>query len=360
MNKSNIKWSLTQLGWNSEFDMHFKSYALQGYEVGRVVSEQKQLYRLLTEDGEVLAQVSGKMRFQATAREDFPAVGDWVIISLHDGGERASIHGMLPRQSKFARKTAGTETEEQIIAANIDTVFLVNALNYDFNVRRMERYLTLAWDSGANPVIVLSKADLCTEVAARLAEVKEIALGVPVHVISSLTGEGLNQLVAYLQVGKTIAMLGSSGAGKSTMLNFFYGHDIQRVQAVRQGDDRGRHTTTSRELVILPQGGLIIDTPGMRELQLWGSVSGLQDSFGDVEELARQCRFSDCQHEQEPGCAVQSALQAGVMGQARFDNYLKLKKELAYLSRKVNQAEALAEKAKWKKIHQLQKTFKHR
>ena len=208
-------------------------------------------------------------------------------------------------------------------------------------------------------MIVLSKADLCTEVAARLAEVKEIALGVPVHVISSLTGEGLNQLVAYLQVGKTIAMLGSSGAGKSTMLNFFYGHDIQRVQAVRQGDDRGRHTTTSRELVILPQGGLIIDTPGMRELQLWGSVSGLQDSFGDVEELARQCRFSDCQHEKEPGCAVQSALQAGVMGQARFDNYLKLKKELAYLSRKVNQAEALAEKAKWKKIRQVQKTFKH-
>ena len=284
MNNTNInKWSLHQLGWNSEFDMHFKSYAIQGYKVGRVISEQKNYYRLLNEGGEVLAQVSGKMRFQATVREDFPAVGDWVIITLHEGGERANIHGILPRQSKFARKIAGEETVEQIVAANINTVFLVNALNYDFNVRRMERYLTLAWDSGASPVIVLSKMDLCDEVAERLTEAKEIALGVPVHVISSLTGEGLDELVPYLQVGKTIAMLGSSGAGKSTILNYFYGHEVQKVQAVRQGDDRGRHTTTARELVVLPQGGLMIDTPGMRELQLWGSESGLQGSFGDVE-----------------------------------------------------------------------------
>ncbi len=340
--------------------MHFRPYAAQGYEVGRVISEQKQSYRLLTEDGELLAQISGRMRFQAGAREDFPAIGDWVVISRHDAEERASIRGILPRQSKFARKIAGNETIEQIIAANINTVFLVNALNYDFNLRRMERYLTMAWDSGANPVIVLSKADLCSKTAERLAEVKEIALGVPVHVVSSLTGEGLDQLAEYLQVGQTVAMLGSSGAGKSTMLNYFYGREVQKVQAVRQGDDRGRHTTTSRELVVLSQGGLIIDTPGMRELQLWGTESGLQDSFSDVEELARKCRFSDCQHEQEPGCAVQGALQAGTMAQARYESYLKLKKELAYLSRKMNHAEALAEKAKWKKIHQMQKTFKHR
>ena len=358
MTTNNLKLSLPQLGWNSDFEMHFMSYASRGYKVGRVVSEQKQTYRLLTEGGEVLAQVSGKMRFQATAREDFPAIGDWVLISPHEGGERASIHGILPRQSKFARKSAGTETKEQIVAANIDTVFLVNALNYDFNVRRIERYLTLAWESGARPVIVLSKADLCTEVAERLVEVEEIALGVPVHVISSLTGEGLDQLLTYLQVGKTVAMLGSSGTGKSTLLNYLYGQDVQKVQAVRQGDDRGRHTTTARELVVLPQGGLIIDTPGMRELQLWGTESGLQDSFGDVEDLARQCRFSNCQHEQEPACAVQSALQAGLMAQARFNSYLKLKKELAYLSRKVNQTEALAEKAKWKKIYQMQKVTK--
>lgn len=360
MNTNNINWSLTQLGWNSKFDLQFKPYASQGYQAGRVVSEQKQLYRLLTEEGEVLAQVSGKMRFQATTRENFPAVGDWVIISLHQGGERASIHGILPRQSKFARKIAGAETVEQIVAANINTVFLVNALNYDFNLRRIERYLTLAWDSGASPVIVLSKADLCTEVAERLAKVEEIALGVPVHVISCLTGEGVDRLFTYLQAGKTVAMLGSSGAGKSTLLNYFYGYDVQKVQAVRQGDDRGRHTTTARELVVLPQGGLMIDTPGMRELQLWGSESGLQESFSEVEDLARQCRFSDCQHEQEPGCAVQSAIEAGALTVERFASYLKLKKELAYLSRKVNQAEALAEKAKWKKIHQLQKTFKNR
>jgi len=271
---NSLNFSLTQLGWNSEFEMHFETYASQGYEVGRVVSEQKQTYRLLTVGGEVIAQVSGKMRFQATAREAFPAIGDWVLISIHDGGQRASIHGILPRQSKFARKIAGTETKEQIVATNIDTIFLINALNYDFNVRRMERYLTLAWESGARPVIVLSKADLCTEVAERLTEVEAIALGVPVHVISSLTGEGLDQLLAYLQVGKTVAMLGSSGTGKSTMLNYLFGQEIQKVQAVRQGDDRGRHTTTARELVVLPQGGLIIDTPGMRELQLWGTENG--------------------------------------------------------------------------------------
>jgi len=228
---NNLKLSLPQLGWNCEFEMHFMSYASQGYAVGRVVSEQKQTYRLLTEGGEVLAQASGKMRFQAASREDFPAIGDWVLISLHEGRERASIHGILPRQSKFARKTAGTETKEQIVAANIDTVFLVNALNYDFNVRRMERYLTLAWESGARPVIILNKADLCTELAAWLAEVEEISLGVPVHVISSLTGEGLDQLGAYLQVGKTVAMLGSSGTGKSTLLNYLYGQEVQKVQA---------------------------------------------------------------------------------------------------------------------------------
>ena len=359
MTTNSLNLSLAQLGWNSEFEIHFKAHASQGYEAGRVVSEQKQTYRLLTLGGEVLAQVSGKMRFQAAAREEFPAIGDWVLISVHEGGQRATIHGILPRQSKFARKTAGTETKEQIVAANIDTIFLVNALNYDFNVRRMERYLTLAWESGARPVIVLSKADLCTEVAERLAEVEAIALGVPVHVISSLTGVGLDQLLSYLQVGKTVAMLGSSGTGKSTMLNYLYGQEIQKVQAVRHGDDRGRHTTTARELVVLPQGGLIIDTPGMRELQLWGTESGLQDSFGDVEDLARLCRFSNCQHEQEPDCAVQSAIQSGLMDQARFDSYLKLKKELSYLSRKVNQTEALAEKAKWKEINHIQKAFKH-
>lgn len=360
MNKSPENWSLIQLGWNSELNNHYKPYALQGYDVGRVVMEQKQYYSLFTERGEVLAQVSGKMRFQALTREDFPAVGDWVVISFHDGGEEASIHGILPRQSKFARKVAGAETAEQIVAANINTVFLVNALNQDFNVRRMERYLTLAWDSGANPVLVLTKADLCPERGEKLFEVQEIALGVPIHVISSLTGEGLGQLKDYLQEGKTVALLGSSGAGKSTLLNHLYGRDIQKVQTIREGDDRGRHTTTARELVVLPEGGLIIDTPGMRELQLWGTESSLQDSFRDIEELAQECRFSDCCHGQEPGCAVQKALRGGFLAQARFDSYLKLRKELAYLSRKVNKSEALAEKAKWKKIHQQQKAFKKR
>lgn len=354
------RFGLLPWGWNANLNADFSTFAVKGYQPARVISEQKGLYRVITDRGEILARVSGKLRFQATGREDFPAVGDWVAVSWCEGEERAAIHGLLPRFSKFARKAAGLETAEQIVAANVDTVFLINALNHDLNLRRIERYLTLAWDSGANPVIVLSKADLCDEVAQQVSEVEQIALGVPVHIISSLTGAGLDDLNCYLQPGKTVAMLGSSGAGKSTLLNCLYGQERQKVQTIRAGDDRGRHTTTTRELVELPQGGLLIDTPGMRELQLWGNDSSLQDSFNDVDSLARQCRFSDCCHEQEPGCAVREALQSGTLSKDRFHSYLKLKKELAYFSRKFNQAEALAEKAKWKKINQAQKAFKHR
>lgn len=340
------------LGWNSNFEKAFEPYQTDGYRAGRVSLEHKHMYRVLTESGEVLAEVSGKMRHLAVHREDYPAVGDWVVLSVREEEQRATVHAVLPRKSKFSRKVAGQVTEEQIVATNVDTVFLVTALNLDFNVRRIERYLVLAWESGANPVIVLSKADLCADPEALAAEVAAVAVGVPIHVISSAENRGLEELAAYIEPGRTIALLGSSGVGKSTLVNRIYGKEILETGDIRHGDDKGKHTTTHRELIALPGGGILIDTPGMRELQLWDASEGLSTSFQDIEELAQNCFFQDCKHENEPKCAVKIALTDGALLQERFHNYVKLQKELAYLARKEDKGLQLAEKAKWKKIHQ--------
>lgn len=354
-----IKMNLEFLGWNSFFAKHFAPYSQPEYQGGRVAAEYKHVYLIYTEKGEILAEVSGKFRYQAKGRQDFPTVGDWVVISSGLERERAIIHAILPRQSKISRKVAGKVTEEQLIAANMDTVFLVNALNNDFNLRRMERYLTLVWESGASPVIILSKADLCANIEEKLRQVESIAYGVPIYVLSSLREEGLDSLKPYLSEGKTAVLLGSSGAGKSTLINKLAGEQIQKVQEIREKDHHGRHTTTYRELIILPQRGLIIDTPGMRELQLWDSGEGLGETFEDIEFYASHCRFNDCQHQTEPGCAVRKAIEEGNLDYARYESYLKLQKELAYLSRKTNQQEYLAEKEKWKKIHQQLKKNKY-
>jgi ribosome biogenesis GTPase len=228
---------------------------------------------------------------------------------------------------------------------------LISGLDGDFNLRRIERYLILVWESGANPVIILNKADLCEDVEQRREAVEEIALGVPIIVLSAVNNQGLDALIPYLNQGQTVALLGSSGVGKSTITNQLAGKAIQSVQAVRQGDDRGKHTTTHRELIILPSGGLLMDTPGMREIQIWTGDEGLQETFADIKSLAMQCRFHDCRHEQEPGCAVQEALADGTLDYQRFLNHQKLQKELNYLSRKQDQRAALVEKEKWKKIH---------
>jgi len=346
------------LGWNSFFEEGFKEYKQQGFEVARVALEHKRLYRVLSEHGELLAEVSGKLRFHASERQDFPAVGDWVVISARPDEQKATIHGILPRKSKFSRKAAGDTTEEQIVAANIDTIFLVNALNADFNVRRIERYVLTAWESGANPVIILSKADLCDDVQQMIQQVESVAFGVPIHAISAEKNIGMEQLTPYLDGGKTIALLGSSGVGKSTITNAFLGRDKQEVKTIREGDDRGRHTTTHRELIVLDSGGILIDTPGMRELQLWDANEGLHQSFSDIEELFENCRFRDCSHTKEPGCAVQKALSEGILDESRYASYVKLQKELAFLERKSNQRAALAEKAKWKQISGFQKKIK--
>lgn len=342
--------NLTSLGWNEHYKQLAASFLKDGLIPARVASEQKQIYRVLTEQGEYSAEITGKMRFQADGRKDYPAVGDWVMISPRMDEGKAIIHAILPRKTKFSRKIAGLVIDEQIVAANIDTIFIVNSLNNDFNISRIERYLILAWESGANPVLILSKADLCSDIDHKIAQIEDIAIGVPIHVISSLQNEGLDQLRPYLQEGQTAALLGSSGVGKSSIVNRLIGETIMNVQAVRAGDDRGRHTTTHRELIALEYGGLIIDTPGMRELGLWDSEAGLQTAFDDIEDLAKLCKFDDCSHGSEPGCAIKEAIKAGTLDRRRYDSYVKLQRELEYLARKENRREQLATKDKWKKI----------
>ncbi len=252
--------NILDLGWNSDLQNHFTPYESQGFTVGRVVKEHKRIYRVMTNQGEILAELSGKIRFESSRRVELPAVGDWVVLKASGG--HALVHAILPRKSKFSRKVAGTVTEEQLIATNIDTVFLVNALNQDFNLRRMERYLLLTWESGATPVIVLSKADLCENIEQKLSEIRSIAYEVPICTISATTNQGLDSLASYLTKGQTIALIGSSGVGKSTLVNTLAGQEIQQVNEIRTEDGRGKHTTTYRELILLPNGAVLMDTPG--------------------------------------------------------------------------------------------------
>lgn len=345
-----LTYNLHTLGWKPDFETSFASFAEQGFVAGRVALEHKRIYRVYSEHGELLAEVSGKLRYLATGREDYPAVGDWVVLQARPEEGKATIHGILPRKSKFSRKQAGMTTEEQLVATNVDTLFLVNAMNNDFNLRKIERYLIMAWESGANPVILLSKADLCDDVEEKLAAVESIAIGVPIHVISSLQNEGIDALAPYVREGQTVALVGSSGVGKSTLINRLAGLEVMDTGGIREGDDKGRHTTTHRELIVLPEGGLLIDTPGMRELQLWEADEGFDNSFRDIEEIAAQCRFGDCGHRSEPSCAVKAALEDGSLDQGRFSNYLKMQRELAYLARKEDQKLAMQERDKWKAI----------
>jgi ribosome biogenesis GTPase len=342
---------LTTLGWSEFFEVNFKSYAEQGYTCGRVALEHKNLFRVYTQHGEVLAEISGKLRHEAMNRSDLPAVGDWVVIRVRPERDRVMIHAVLPRKSSFARKIAGSRTEEQIVGANVDTLFLLTSLNQDFSLRRIERYLIIASESGANPIIILSKSDLCDRVAGPIDQVQAVARGVPIHAISVVAGSGLQDIPQYFKRGQTVALLGSSGVGKSTLINYLAGVDHLKVQTVREHDDRGRHTTTHRELVLLPTGGLVLDTPGMRELQLWDG--DLQLVFDDIESLAGRCFFSDCQHQDEPRCVVREALAAGTIDAGRYQSYEKLQKELKYQARRKDKLSEIEERKKWKKLSRL-------
>jgi len=341
---------LQQLGWTPALADAFQPHAANGLVAGRVALEHTHIYRVLTESGDVLARVSGRIRHHAGSRADFPAVGDWVALEPAPHGGDARIVAVLPRRSRFSRRAAGDPTEEQVVAANIDTVFLVAGLDADFNPRRIERYLLVAWDSGARPVIVLNKADLAEDPDAMVESVVAIAAGVPVHAVSCRTPGGVDVLRQYLGVGQTGALLGSSGVGKSTIVNRLIGHDLLRTQDVRESDGRGRHTSTARQLVLLPGSGLLIDTPGMREIQLWETGEALVGAFADIEALAENCRFRDCAHRQEPGCAVRAAAESGELRVGRLKSYQKLQDEQAHHARQLDQRLQLEQKRQWKNL----------
>lgn len=323
----------------------FEPWAARGgHQPARVAVEFNHLCRLYVDGGEVDAVVSGRLKHHAASRSDLPAVGDWVVARMRPDEDRASIVHVLPRRSRFSRKVAGAVTDEQVVAANVDVVFLVMALDADFSPRRLERYLLLARDSGAAPVVLLTKPDLSADVSVQVADVVAVAGGLPVHVLNPRSGEGAETIRAYVVRGRTCALLGSSGVGKSTIVNRLVGADVRKTRAVREADAKGRHTTTHRELVPVPGGGLLLDTPGMRELQLWDVGDAVEQTFEDVERHAPGCRFSDCRHRIEPGCAVKAAVDAGALPPERLASYLALQDELTHLARLQDQRALLEQK----------------
>ena len=318
---------LDEAGWTPVLNDAFAPFHSEGLEPARVALELNHIYRLWTAEGEKLAEATGRLRHEAAGRHELPAVGDWVAYRPAPEGSRARIEAILPRTSVFTRKVAGSETKQQVVAANIDTVLLVTALDRDFNPRRVERYLLLAAQSGATPIVVLNKADIAgPHVDEAVEMIRAVASGAPIHAVSAKTGH-LDALHPYLARGATVALLGSSGVGKSSIINALAGSDVLRTRAVRESDSRGRHTSTHRQMVRLPGGALLIDTPGMRELQLWDVGESLNQAFDDIDELAAGCRFRDCRHKTEPGCAVKAAVAAGTMPAPRYESFLKLQAE---------------------------------
>ena len=350
--------SLPALGWNPFFQEVFTPYHSQGLVPARVMAEHKDRYVLAGEAGTWTGEISGRLQFTVEEPADLPKTGDWVAIFPFDKGQ-AIIHAVLPRKTRISRREAGKKAAEQVIATNVDLLLIVMALDANYNLRRLERYLALAWDGGARPVVLLNKSDLAAAPQVQLAEVKEVAGEAVVLLLSASLGQGIGQLREYIQAGETAAVVGSSGVGKSTLINQLLGNERQATQAVRETDAKGRHTTTHRELFVLPSGGILIDTPGMRELQLWQAGAGLASAFSEIEALAVGCRFADCSHTHENGCAVVAALDTGELDAARYQAYLKLLREQAYQETLEDPQKMLEKKQKWKKIHkELRKMYK--
>jgi ribosome biogenesis GTPase len=325
---------LEELGWSETFARELAATAPKAdVEPARVAIEFNHIYRVYVEDGEFDATLSGRLKHHAERRSELPAVGDWVAVRKRPDEEQGAIVAVLPRRSRFSRRMAGNATDEQVVAANIDIVFNVMALDADFSLRRLERYLLMARESGAEPVVLLTKPDVCDDIPARVAEVEGMAGGLPVHVLSPKFNQGIDLVAAYLAPRRTGALLGSSGVGKTTIINRLAGDEARKTREVRGADSKGRHTTTHRELVVLPSGGLIIDTPGMRELQLWDAGEAVQETFDDIDALAAHCHFTDCRHRDEPRCAVKAAVAEGGLASERLASYRRLQDELDLLRR---------------------------
>lgn len=355
--------TLADLGWNDTLAHTFAPHAAAGLEPARVVCElRRNFYAVHTAGGEVLGECGGGFFHVARTPDQFPAVGDWVAVRRREGEARADIHAVLPRRTKFSRRASGTEEIEQIVAANIDTVFLVSGLDRNYNPKRIQRFLVAAHDSGAAPVIVLNKSDLADDADDVRREVEALAPGVAILITSTATRKGLKALTAnYAQSGRTLAFIGSSGVGKSSLINALVKDpEALPIGEVREKDSKGRHTTTRRELVLTPSGALVIDTPGMRELQLWGADGGLDETFPEIRELALKCRFTNCTHGNEPGCAVRVALEKGTLRQSRFDAFKKLKAEQDAKAPRERKPGALANKPSWKQKAEGAKPFRHR
>jgi ribosome biogenesis GTPase len=342
--------NLADFGWNSFFENHRANNQNENLIPARVSFQSRGMYRLLSECGELWAEIGGALRHEWLDAGDLPACGDWVLVDNPAPGDRTIIRFLLPRKTHFSRKQAGTAMESQVIAANIDTVCLVSGLDSDYNPRRIERYLVIAYESGARPVIVLNKADICLKAADRVREIMSMAPEVPVLAVSATAGIGIEDILRYLGRGQTVAFLGSSGVGKSSIVNRLLGRSAQEIRTTDSHTGRGVHTTSARQLFLLPAGGLIMDTPGMRELQIWLVDPGLDIAFEDINMLAERCRFRDCSHQNEPGCSVQAAVLSGELDSQRLANYFKIRKEASYIESKRVHSASWVEKERWKKV----------
>lgn len=350
--------NIEKLGWNESFEDHFQPYKEQKLGVGRVFKEVRHLYTICTSNGILEGEVSGRFHFTAMKRSDYPTVGDWVVLRKYD--DCVIIEGILPRTSSFSRKAAGDETQEQVVAANIDHLCIVCGLDggRNFNLRGIERYVAMTVEGGAAPVIILNKIDLCTDREGVLLQAQSVAGDIPVHMVSALTGEGMDSLVKGFGNGSTVAFAGRSGVGKSSLINCLLRRAVLKTGDVRERDLRGRHTTTHKEIFFLEGGAMVIDTPGMRELQLWGDEASLEETYCEIYEASKRCKFADCSHQNEPGCAVQELLVDGSLDIGRYENYLEMRAELRFLESKISEKKRLERKGREKDLSKLIRKFK--